>query len=224
MNLKAFAQACRKNDPQMLTQVVVDIASVDLGVSRIRHAIIRLLEKGHVEVLRELIALGFDVNQPLSVYGESALDVAVVNDQPEVVLTLCEAGADPNRKGESTVTPVYRAGGCSTPEILEILETFGGTLPSMGIFVNRSPVIPAAEANSVANLEFLHSRGVPIDIADMSGCTPLISAAAYGSIDALKWLIAHGADRNATFDNGRTLVDVARDNDQQEIVALLAGE
>ena len=221
MNLKAFAAACRKDDPIAIRAVVQDIEKVDPRVDRIRRILVQLVEKGRAAALNELLSMGFDSNQPLNAYNDSLLDFAVTNGQLEVVELLCKAGADPNRKGVGDGTPVVRAGACSDPKILQTLVAHGGQpIPSEPTPCGDA-VLAAAEANKVANLQFLQRLGCPLDVADRLGGTPLMSAAAHGSIDACKWLIEQGANKSSEFYNGRTAIDFARENGHDVIVALL---
>jgi len=55
-------------------------------------------------------------------------------------------------------------------------------------------MMKAAAGNRVEIMEVLHSAGVSVDEANLSGETPLMAAAHAGSRRALAWLLEHGAD------------------------------
>lgn len=61
----------------------------------------------------------------------------------------------------------------------------------------------AAEADAVASCDLLIGQGVPVDVKDDAGCTPLALAATAGKTGAVKRLIEHGARSHRT-ETGRS--------------------
>src|SRR5579863_4351460 len=62
---------------------------------------------------------------------------------------------------------------------------------------NPEKLYVAIRANHMAGLKALLGRGVNANEADSRGVTPLMNAAAIGSLEAMKLLVERGADVNA---------------------------
>jgi hypothetical protein len=83
----------------------------------------------------------------------------------------------------------------------------------------------AARKQHDAAVKLLLSKDAVIDIADIKGNTPLLTAAAGGSLPVVKTsetvqaLLGAGADKSLTNKNGKTALDIAAGN--EEIVNLL---
>ena len=63
--------------------------------------------EGHMEVVRELVEAGADLNQVNAADQMSALTSALVNGNFDIAMHLVENGADPNLASSTGVTPLY---------------------------------------------------------------------------------------------------------------------
>ena len=81
----------------------------------------------------------------------------------------------------------------------------------------------AAENNDPEPIAKLLKGGVPVDIRDKDGRTPLMVASRNGKMDVVKFLVEKGADVNAFDSHGRSpLIDAMLDS-QTEVVDYLRG-
>ena len=87
----------------------------------------------------------------------------------------------------------------------------------------RSPLWHAASQNRVAALDELVDELVDenLDAGDWSGETPLIAAASAGSVDAVGWLLRHGAKTSLKDAFGNTALIAAKDRGADAVVAVL---
>jgi ankyrin repeat protein len=77
----------------------------------------------------------------------------------------------------------------------------------------------AALGNRVDAMRFLLRRGASIDMANLTGFTPLHHAAEAGSLAAAEVLLAAGADATRLNAAGYSAADVARGRDHPEVAA-----
>src|SRR3954453_3182059 len=63
--------------------------------------------------------------------------------------------------------------------------------------------------------------GVPVDLADVDGHTPLVLAASHGPAAAVRELAVRGADVNRLDDSGRTPLAGAVTKGESDVVAVL---
>ena len=79
----------------------------------------------------------------------------------------------------------------------------------------------AALYNRPAVIRILVAQGATVNMANLTGFTPLHHAAENGSVDAARVLLELGADWTWPNNEGLLPIDVARERGQLEIVALL---
>ena len=80
----------------------------------------------------------------------------------------------------------------------------------------------AAQNGHEAIVNALLAAGADVNAPGMAGWTPLMKAAHFGNQTIVEALLAAGADRRSHDADGNTALDLAREAEQDEIVALLA--
>ncbi|HVS15669.1 MAG TPA: PQQ-binding-like beta-propeller repeat protein [Thermoanaerobaculia bacterium] len=84
------------------------------------------------------------------------------------------------------------------------------------------PLRAAARTGDLATIQRLAAEGTPIDDPDRWGKTALAFAAAEGHLEAVRWLLAHGADPNTRESFfGTSVLDAALAEDRFEIAEAL---
>jgi len=79
----------------------------------------------------------------------------------------------------------------------------------------------AAWYNHPEAIRFLIGRGAKVNLANVTGFTPLHHAAEQGAVEAARVLLALGADRTSQNGLGQRPIDVARDRGHAAVAALL---
>ncbi len=125
--------------------------------------------------------------------GFPTLGYAAFFGHSEFLKVLLEAGADPNHQAKNPmqVCPIHSA--LAFPD----------------------------ESVALAMSESLLAAGADANVRQQSGWTALHSAAARGSIELIKLLIRHNADRDAKNDDGKTPYDLAIEKGHAEAAKLL---
>lgn len=155
-------------------------------------------QRGDVEIVRELLRSGADVNAAQG-DGMSALHWAAMNDRPDIIDVLLYAGANL----ESTTrlggyTPLHLASRAGhAPAIERLLEgrADSGAETTSGV----TPLHFASAAGRPDAVEALVRHGVDVDARTASDAqTALMWATAFNRVEAMKVLLQAGADPSLT--------------------------
>lgn len=173
-------------------------------------ALLFAVRGGHIEVVKDLLEVGGGVND-VAPSGNSVLHLAIMNAHFELASMLVERGADPNAAGRlpRALTPLHHVVQMRRPEwTLRPDPVPTGTLDSLqlikallahGAYVNAPlPAPPARRRAGVDADEAIPPPG--------GGATPLWLAARGPDPEAMRMLVAAGADPAVTTDDGVTLL------------------
>lgn len=127
--------------------------------------------------------------KPLS---EPLLEAIAVGDLAAFKKLIAE-GADVNVKGENGITPLLTAVQYGDLEMVEILLEAGAN-PNSETEGSWSPLIAAANSFCTKIPETLIKAGASVNVKTSNGYTPLFNAAEANNFEAVKLLIANGAD------------------------------
>ncbi|MEW6322637.1 MAG: ankyrin repeat domain-containing protein [Acidobacteriota bacterium] len=152
--------------------------------------------QGSLAAARVLVEHGADVNQPSPGDGTSPLVIAIVNGHFDLATYLLSRGADPGQANAGGVTPLYAtlnvqwAPKAAYPQPRAHLQQATGYLALMEQLLDRG-----ADPNARVNRKVWFS-GYNFDQSsvDEIGATPFWRAAYAADVDAMKLLVARGAD------------------------------
>jgi len=175
-----------------------------------------------------LLASGVDINEQTR-FGAPLLAAARyqwlytwnrrIQERENAVKILLEKGADPNTRDDAgrnalmVMSMEYRP---FTPQSLR-REAFGGVpggVPGGNIFVI---VEEDSKALQLIGQALLQAR-CDINAADSNGRTPLMYAARYQRLTAVRLLLKHGANTKAKDKGGMTALDLAKSSGNKEII------
>ena len=154
--------------------------------------------QGYADLVSTLLDSGVSVNQVKGGDGTSALLIATINGQFDVGRLLLERGADPNLAAENGATPLYAAINVQWaprtlyPQPRAYLDQKLGYLDFMKLLLEKG-----ANPNARLRMKVWYS-GYNFDQSgvDEIGATPFWRAAYGADVDAMKLLVADGADPN----------------------------
>jgi uncharacterized protein len=178
--------------------------------------------QGSVDSVRALLDAGADINQRSAGDRITPIVLATLNGHFDLAMLLLERGADPNLAEDNGVTPLYAAINCvwapkalyPQPRAYEQQKTT--YLDLMGALLDKG-----ANPNARLRKKVWYS-GYDFDLSgvDEIGATPFWRAAYASDIEAMKLLVARGADPNVpsmkgagrprTGDAQREVEDVAK--------------
>ncbi len=176
------------------------------------------IQHDDAKVVRTLLARGFDPNT-LNPQGVPALVVALREPSLNVVAALLE----------SPLTQVeVRTVQDESPLMLAALRGYFDIcekLIARDADVNKpgwTPLHYAATGGHIAILQLLLDKHAYIDAASPNNSTPLMMAARYGTLDAVKLLLNAGADPLLKNDLGLTAIDFAQQVQRDDVIAAIA--
>jgi ankyrin repeat protein len=165
----------------------------------------------------------------------SLLNAAVSSKQQAYLEALLKAGIDPNAKTSYGSTPLGSALEKGDHQKVELLLKAGARpneqMQEVGVFSPDSaqgkanlPLQVAIEKgkNSIELLELLAVHKADVNLAGNFGRTALHHAVQCNNVEAVQWLLAHGAKKELEDQNKATPLDLANRWGFKEIAALLA--
>ncbi|HZP47449.1 MAG TPA: ankyrin repeat domain-containing protein [Vicinamibacterales bacterium] len=151
--------------------------------------------RGDREAIRALLKQGADANAPRG-DGMTALHFAAEKGDAELASMLIYAGAQVSAVTRiGAYTPLHLAAQSGSVAVVDALLKAGADVNARTSSTGVTPLHLAAEAGSAAVVNVLVDRKADVDAKEAEwGQTPLIFAAANNRVEAIKALLAHGAD------------------------------
>ena len=175
--------------------------------------------QGHLQAAQLLLSRGADVNQISASDATSPLLIAIINGHFDLAKVLLDAGADPRLASDNGVTPLYAvlnvqwAPKALYPQPRAYTQQKLTHIDMMKLLLDKG-----VDVNARLQRKVWYS-GYNFDLSgvDEIGATPFWRAAYASDIEAMRLLVAHGADPNIptmkpagrprTGDGGRETVD-----------------
>ena len=196
MEIETLIEVLRERDTAQLDMLIEDgtiagTVNAD-GVS----AVMLVAYHGFPEHARRLLekrADDADAFEAAVLGDHRLLGLACFFGHPDCAQVLLDAGADPDASSQdpSQVKPLNSAAACRD------------------------------ETDALKLCTLLLGAGAQPSPRQQGGWTPLHQAAAHGRLDLVELLLDHGADVDATSDDGRTAQDLALAGDHHDIVERL---
>ncbi len=194
--------------------------------------IIKAVSTGNVEVVKQWIDLGVNVDRGISyAIGFGHLDILEL---------LIRAGADVNGKDEEGMTPLMTAIDRGQKRIVEFLLAEGADVNLKEDMMGGTPLMAAAFQGKKEMVALLIAKGAKVNARSGGGSVPddenrllgyawgdaaLHAAITKDSMEIVELLIANGADVNLTVRKGRgrgmTPMDLAIKHEHPEIESIL---
>jgi serine/threonine-protein phosphatase 6 regulatory ankyrin repeat subunit B len=176
------------------------------------------------QIVSRLLAMGAEVERP-DFNGRTALAWAAIQDHPAVAKLLIDAHAQVDRicpcSGylHGNLTPLAIAAYVGHAATARVLLAAGADVNARRVD-GMAPLALAAESSRQPLIELLLERGADPNARDWKGNPVLVIEARH--VDAVRALIAHGADVNAKGKDGATaLMAAAADGATDSLLALL---
>lgn len=180
-------------------------------------------EDGNLKEVKSVLSIGMAVvNYDLGPPDGTPLGVALLKGHKDVVQTLLDRGAEPNKANTAGQTPLQLAAHSGHKDVVQSLLDIG-VEPNKADNFGGAPLHHAAFKGHKFVAELLLNRGAEINQADHWGWTPLHDAAYEGYRDVVTLLLNRGADLNHVDADGRTPLTLALDNGWTDIINILKG-
>jgi uncharacterized protein len=213
----ALMNAARNGDTEAVRKMLDLGAEVDQKTSKGKTALMLAAAGGYTDTVKILVDRGADVRARDN-YETTALIAAATAGHAETAVTLLQYGADPTFKDTSGGSALSNA-------------TFFGRTEVVMALLDNIPKLPANAGDELlllcAGLGYediaraLLDKGVNVNARGIKQRTTLMAAAAFNKPNMIKLLLEHGADVNASDEEGITALQVAQNNSNHEIITLL---
>ena len=175
-------------------------------------------EQGNIEVVKELLELGADINAAtwdLGVQGPYNSPLIAASSCGHIDLVKYILAHDKFTAVETIPYALIEAYEHRRAEIVEMLKSLVCDLNVFYEFDSgsaKTPLSKASEQGQLDSMQLLLDMGADINApVDKSGGTALMSAIRFGSIPAAKFLLEHGASVDAVNSEGETALMITCD-------------
>ena len=204
--------------------LLTTIAAVVLVVTGLAGPIHDAIMNGNIDEVQWQLDAGVDVNEESS-KGLTPLHYAASAGHNDIVELLIERGANVNATDSGKgATPLDYAHWRDHEEVIETLNAHNAQREHEkgGKGIGQSSLIhDAALDGDIDEVQRQLDAGVDPNLKSSKGATPLFYAVYGGHLEIVELLITRGADVNALYLNGNSVLDQAHDYDDQEMVELL---
>jgi ankyrin repeat protein len=190
----ALMWAISENHSAVTAELVKHNADVNAR-SRTGFTALMFAARSDLESTRILLDAGAKPNESIPDWGGTALIIASTMGQTDIVEALVNKGADPNQRDKNSFTALHSAVRDSD---------YGEDMAQRAHAVATVKVLLAhgADVNARLNQEKPTVKG--LDELELQGATPLALAAEVNNLDAIKALVAGGADPTIPTEKGST--------------------
>ncbi|XP_019374175.1 PREDICTED: ankyrin repeat and SOCS box protein 2 [Gavialis gangeticus] len=154
---------------------------------------------------------------------ETAVYIATYRGHLDCLLTLLQAGAEPDIANKSRETPLYKACERRNVEAVRLLVQYNADTNHR---CNRgwTALHEAVSRNDLEIIDILIKGGAKIESTNAYGITPLFVAAESGQLDALRYLAKCGADINTQASDKASALYEACKNGHEKVVQFLLSQ
>ena len=165
--------------------------------------------KGHKEIVETLLAAGADPNIQ---DNDNETPLSFATSHHEIIKILLEKGANPNVTNNTGETPLISAAGSNHKKVVEVLLA-GGADPNIQDGHGNTALMHALDQYSDNQIiKALIDGGTNINLQNKNGKTALFLAAKEEKIGIVRDLLDLPQIENIGIENGKTMVDLAKDN------------
>jgi ankyrin repeat protein len=215
-----------KKDKQLIKLLVKYGASVN-ALSNWTSPLAAAIEEGNTEMVTTLVKLGVPVaidhqNQTPFVKHQTALKIAVMLNDLELVRTLLALGADVNLKNDVCVSALHRAVARGDPDLLQALCCLKPNVNSLRVEGEAVPMkAMRTPGMDLEIIKVLVDAGADLNWGFSEDITPLHDAAKLSNTDVVETLKELGADMNCGKKEGIKPVHVAVLQKRRDILEYL---
>ena len=175
--------------------------------------LITAAKEGDIGIVAELINKGANINYREKDEQATALDVAVLDENIDLINFLLEHGADVNsttKNGYSALLGTSMSTGVNF-DVVDTLIKHGADVNAKSFVQQWSPLL-LASANAFPEesvIKRLVEAGARIDDSNVYGETPLWFLAQFADVDLVEYLLKNGANPNLKTQDGSFIINMA---------------
>jgi ankyrin repeat protein len=208
-----FVQACRDGNSSKALELINDVTNVNQKDIDNNTALYYAVSKGHLDVVRKLIARGADINIKNNELDKTALHTASVQGHINVVRELIAQGADINIQSKIKDTALIHAINYRHLDVVRELIAQGADIHMLDCNNNSALIkISGNRPLDVQVVRELIAQGADINFQNDYKNTALHVASENGNLDIVIELMAYGAKTGLKNSNNETASVIAFKN------------
>ncbi len=216
-NRTELMAAASLGDVEGMNRIMARGGDVNTTSNHGKTALLLAAGNGHLMATHILIARGAQVNAQ-DRNGTTPLLAAATNDKPDCVQVLLANGADPTITDVSGNSPLRNAVFFRLQGVLEILLKFKDKFHPDE---RAEAMLMAASLGYNEILTQMLEQGFNVNIVGFQGRTPIMAAVEFDHPRTVKLLLDRGADISIADVESNTPLEIAQNNGNDEIAALL---
>lgn len=217
----SVGHAAKTGDEELLARLIGSGSNVDIRDNRGWTPLHEAAAHNHIGCVQQLLqCIDKDDVNCRTFEGETALWLACLKGYHGIVITLVEAGADPNISNNEEGSPLLQAVRGDYKKCIDILLQHSANIHCQ--FCNGWSLMHevACLGNSTMASHLL-DMGASLDLADDFGIKPVFTAAQYGRAECLRLLLERGGDANSQAFDKATPLYLAAQEDYPECIKIL---
>jgi len=219
--VNALYGACQGGHAAIVNELLKHDIDVNAQTCSGATALIIAVINKHMEIVRVLLEHGADT-QKKTQEGATVLSHCISEGDVEMARTLLEHGADANEKWDKDMSPLMLAAAKGLTPLVELLLRKGANVNAQRIG-GGTPLLDAAFGGRTGILSLLIENGANVNSKFTSnGGTALMFSSQKGHAEAVKLLLAKGADPTMKASGGETALSLATQFGHAEIIKLLS--
>ena len=218
IEMTALEQAVENGNLEIVRTLLLAGASVNVKNDGGRTVLMYLRESASPELVRELILAGAKINAR-DESGGTALMNAAGRGNHLVMRELITAGAKIDLRDADEWTALMFAASNNDPQVTKLLIEAGADVHASSES-GKTPLMMAAHEGLAETVQLLISYNAAVNARDNNGWSALMYAVSVTDVESALALLNAGADVSVT-NNGKTLLAIARDRENDEMIELL---
>lgn len=207
---QGLIKASQQNDRKVSKHLIKLGANVNFKDSKGNSPIFYATEQRQIWLLEDLLKVGANVKTRNNI-GNTILhhqcDTAIGSSDELTKYIILSCMLDVNSVNSLGQTPAHLAARSLNHKFLKVVEELGGKI-NLQDKDGDTPLIKAASCNvpisKISTLKLLISKSAKVNIQNKLGFTALHYAAEKNDVEAVKLLLANGADKNLKTNDGKT--------------------
>jgi hypothetical protein len=207
-------------DATLTVGLIMGGAMVIVPDTPLINAIWEIGDDNDLTEVKNLLAIGVDINVVDKSANTTAVGEAVVSGKLELLQMFLNAGADANVRNNSGQTALMRLDEDSSAEIVSAL-VYAGAKVNLKDEDGDSALLVAAALKKTEILKALLDAGAKVNTRNKEGKTALMIAAEGGYVENVRALLEAGANVNQKDKDGATALKYAKENERADVVEVL---
>lgn len=209
--------ACRTGDDRLLLKLLQEDRPVDVQDNRGWRPLHEAAFHNHLFCLEKLLQHEATDKNWRTFEGETALYLACMRGNLEVLRKLLEYGADLNLLTHEGSSPLLAAAKCPSLRCTQLLLQRGANIHGQD-WTGWSSLHEASRSGSLVVTRCLLQHGARVDVQDDNNITPIFTAAEFGHLEVLEQLLEEASKTS------RSVIDLcARDGATPLMLAAQCG-